>query len=123
MELTFDDEKMQFYPPKEDLEETVVFVIKQICKTMQQVPTVQSWLAGGSTVNHTDVSVADHVVHRALTKLKKAVKLNFEDPQYHLESFSKFSWRDKGEIDNLSKNNLNMSLLWRQILQPNRKRF
>ena len=37
MELTFDDEKMQFYPPVEDLEEVVLFVIKQICKTMQHV--------------------------------------------------------------------------------------
>lgn len=37
MELTFDDQKMQFYPPVEDLEETILFVLNQICKTMQQV--------------------------------------------------------------------------------------
>jgi len=90
MELTFDDQKMQFYPPKEDLEETVLFVVSQICKTMQQVPTVQSWLAGGSTVNHTDVSVAKHILVQATDKLKKAVKTNFEAPQAHLESFSKY---------------------------------
>lgn len=31
MELTFDDEKMQFYPPSQDLEDTVLFVVKQVC--------------------------------------------------------------------------------------------
>jgi len=30
MELTFDDEKMQFYPPSQDLEDTVLFVVKQV---------------------------------------------------------------------------------------------
>ena len=89
MELTFDDQKMQFYPPKEDLEETVLFVVSHICKAMQQVPTVQSWLAGGSTVNHTDATVADHVVKAAIEKLKEAVKREFEGPQLHLDSFSK----------------------------------
>ena len=40
MELTFDDEKMQFYPPVEDLTEVVNFVVNQICKTMQHVSNV-----------------------------------------------------------------------------------
>ena len=30
MELTFDDEKMQFYPPSQDLEDTVLFVVKTV---------------------------------------------------------------------------------------------
>lgn len=90
MELTFDDEKMQFYPPSQDLEETVLFVVKQICKAMQQVPTVQSWLSGGSTLNHTDASIADHILKKYILKLKKAVKVNFEEPQDHLKSFGKF---------------------------------
>ena len=37
MELTFDDQHMQFYPPVGDLEEVVLLVVKQITKTMQQV--------------------------------------------------------------------------------------
>lgn len=37
MELTFDDQEMQFYPPVQDLEEAVLFVVTQITKTMQQV--------------------------------------------------------------------------------------
>lgn len=40
MELTFDDRKMQFYPPYEELEELALFVVTLIRKTMQSVPTV-----------------------------------------------------------------------------------
>ncbi|KAL5014779.1 hypothetical protein ScPMuIL_009049 [Solemya velum] len=87
MELTFDDQMMQFYPPVEDLEESVLFPVYQICKTMQQVPTVQSWLSGGSTINHTDVAVADHFLKAAIQFLKNAVKVNFEEPKAHLQSF------------------------------------
>jgi dynein heavy chain len=93
MELTFDDEKMQFYPPSQDLEDTVLFVVKQICKTMQQVPTVQSWLSGGSTLNHTDASIPDHILKKYVLKLQKAVKANFEEPQAHLKSFGMFLTR------------------------------
>ncbi|WAR27202.1 DYH12-like protein [Mya arenaria] len=89
MELTFDDEKMQFYPPSQDLEDIVLLVVKQICKTMQQVPTVQSWMSGGSTLYHTDASIADHILNKYILKLKKAVKANFEEPQAHLQSFVK----------------------------------
>ena len=46
MELIYDDERMQFYPTYEDLEELVLFVVDQITSTLQNVPTVQSWLAG-----------------------------------------------------------------------------
>ncbi|XP_052285538.1 dynein axonemal heavy chain 12-like isoform X2 [Dreissena polymorpha] len=87
MELTFDDEKMQFYPPSQDLEDTVLFVLKQICKTMQQVPTVQSWMSGGTILFHTDASIADHILNKYIVKLKNAVKVNFEAPQQHLQSF------------------------------------
>lgn len=42
MELTFDDQKMQFYPPYEELEELALFVVTLICRTMQSVPTVSN---------------------------------------------------------------------------------
>lgn len=89
MELTFDDEKMEFYPPSQDLEETVLFVVKQICKTMQQVPTVQSWLGGGSTLTHTDASIPEHILQKYTSKLKSATVANFEEPQALLQSFGK----------------------------------
>ncbi|XP_064633435.1 dynein axonemal heavy chain 12-like isoform X2 [Lineus longissimus] len=87
MELTFDDRRMQFYPPYEDLEEVVLFVVNQVTKSMQAVPTVQSWLAGGNTTVNTDVNVAQHIVDAATFKLKEACQRNFEEPQLHLQSF------------------------------------
>lgn len=87
MELTFDDQKMQFYPLVGDLEEVVLFVVTQITKTMQQVPTVQSWLAGGNTVTNTDAVVAPHILNEVMAKLKEAVKHYFEGPKQHLQSF------------------------------------
>ena len=54
---------------------------------MQQVPTVQSWMSGGSTLNHTDSSIADHILNKYILKLKKAIKANFEEPKAHLQSF------------------------------------
>ncbi len=37
MWVIYSNEKMQFYPPVEDQEETALFVVTQICKTMQHV--------------------------------------------------------------------------------------
>ena len=89
MELIYDDDRMQFYPTFEDLEELVLFVIDQITHSLQNVPTVQSWLAGGNTMSSTDAKIADHLVTAANSKLKEAVKRNFEEPQAHLQWYSK----------------------------------
>ncbi|XP_063405511.1 dynein axonemal heavy chain 12-like isoform X3 [Mytilus trossulus] len=89
MELTFDDEKMQFYPLKEDLEETVLYVVEQICKSMQQLPNIQQWLSGASAINMMEISVADHILKKSTDRLKEAVKRYFKDPEDHLESFVK----------------------------------
>ena len=94
MELVYDEEeKMQFYPSYQDLEELVLFVMNEVTHTMQGVPTVQSWLAGGQNTLTVDVKVADHIIHAASTKLKEAAKRNFEDPELHLKWFSEwFMW-------------------------------
>ncbi|XP_059163826.1 dynein axonemal heavy chain 12-like isoform X1 [Physella acuta] len=98
MELTFDDQTMQFYPPVEDLEETILFVLTQICKTMQQVPTVQSWLGGGNTVSFTDAKISPHILEKYVQMLKQAVKRLFEGPQQHLEAFmQKYNYIVNGE--------------------------
>ena len=89
MELIYDENKMQFYPTYEDLEELVLFVLEKITNTIQQVPTVQSWLAGGSSTQNTDAKVADHIVNIATLKLKDAVRRNFDEPKAHLQWFSK----------------------------------
>ncbi|ELU12017.1 hypothetical protein CAPTEDRAFT_196412 [Capitella teleta] len=88
MELIFDDNKMQFYPLYEDLEELVLFVVEEVTGTLQHVPTIQSWLAGSQNTQSVDVKVADHIVSAAISKLKDAVKRHFEEPQAHLQWFN-----------------------------------
>ena len=42
MELVYDDEKMQFYPPCEELIELILGIVEIISKSLQQV---RSWLS------------------------------------------------------------------------------
>lgn len=87
MELTFDDEKMQFYPPSEDLEETLLYVVEKICSTLQKIPTIESWLSYRNVSSFTDAAVAEHIVQNAVKTLKEAVKKHFMDPLQHLQFF------------------------------------
>ncbi|MFT7804825.1 dynein heavy chain 12, axonemal [Arapaima gigas] len=96
MDLTFDDEKMEFYPSFQDLEETVLETIDQITGTMQEVQTVQSWLAD-SRATFIDVRLPDRIVAWARTTLKCAVKENFEEPQKHFQNYvNNYSWLVSG---------------------------
>ena len=87
MELTFDDEKMQFYPPSEDLEETLLYVVETICSTLQNIPTIESWLSVRNISTYTDAVVAEHIVQKAVKTLKEAVKKHFKAPLQHLQLF------------------------------------
>nr|KAG5708500.1 hypothetical protein BaRGS_026227 [Batillaria attramentaria] len=59
MELTFDDQRMQFYPPVGDLEDVVLFVVTQITKTMQQqiekYRALASEIMGLPSIEHYDM--------------------------------------------------------------------
>lgn len=88
MELTYDNDKMEFYPYYSDLEECLLFMVKQLTKTMQSVPTVQSWLSSTNESRYIDVTIAKHIIEESNRKLKEACRLNFEGPQAHLQSYS-----------------------------------
>ncbi|XP_071816044.1 dynein axonemal heavy chain 12-like isoform X3 [Apostichopus japonicus] len=87
MELTYDNDKMEFYPYYSDLEECLLFMVKQLTKTMQSVPTVQSWLSSTNESRYIDVTIAKHIIEESNRKLKEACRLNFEGPQAHLQSY------------------------------------
>lgn len=89
MELIYEDEKMQFYPSYDDLEEVILYVVGLITGTLQNVPTVQSWLAGSSTMATTDAKVAEHIILNAQQKLREAIKHYFEEPDALLKWYSK----------------------------------
>ena len=58
----------------------------QVTKTMQVVPTVQSWLSGGNPV-YTDATVASHIITESIAMLKEACKHYFVAPSEHLQTF------------------------------------
>nr|XP_033781609.1 dynein heavy chain 12, axonemal isoform X2 [Geotrypetes seraphini] len=100
MELTFDDEKMDFYPSFEDVEDVVLFVVNRIAASLQNMQTIQSWLSGGNTVIAIEAKLPDHVIEWAFKTLRKAVKDNLEGPKSHFEEYvESFSWLVDGTAD------------------------
>ncbi|VDL94093.1 unnamed protein product [Schistocephalus solidus] len=86
MYLTFENQRVKFFPSYEDLEELIVFVAQQIMDSLQKVPTIQSWLHQQANNRYIDGKVPDHIASLALTKLRNAAKSNFQRP---LEFFQK----------------------------------
>nr|XP_020824636.1 dynein heavy chain 12, axonemal isoform X2 [Phascolarctos cinereus] len=97
MELTFDDEKMDFYPTFQDLQEVVGGVVDWIGETLKNVQTVQSWLAGGPTTVKLNTDLPDHMLDQAFRTLREAVNLNLQGPKEHFNEYvEKYSWLING---------------------------
>uniref|UniRef100_A0A8C6FPB3 Dynein axonemal heavy chain 12 n=1 Tax=Moschus moschiferus TaxID=68415 RepID=A0A8C6FPB3_MOSMO len=93
MELTFDDDKMEFYPTFQDLEDVVFGLVERIAEALQNVQTVPSWLSGTSTPVNLDTELPEHVLQWALDRLKVAVHHNLEGARKHYETYvEKYSW-------------------------------
>uniref|UniRef100_A0A8C7T568 Dynein axonemal heavy chain 12 n=1 Tax=Oncorhynchus mykiss TaxID=8022 RepID=A0A8C7T568_ONCMY len=96
MDLTFDDEKMEFYPSFQDLEESVLEILNLITNTMQKVQTVQSWLAEANS-SVIDARLADHVLLWAQTTIRSAVRKNLEEPYKHFQNYvDNYDWLVNG---------------------------
>ncbi|XP_022428502.1 dynein heavy chain 12, axonemal isoform X8 [Delphinapterus leucas] len=93
MELTFDDDKMEFYPTFQDLEDVVLGLVERIAEALQNVQTVPSWLSGTSTTVSLDTELPEHVLQWALDTLKVAVHHNLEGARKHYETYvEKYNW-------------------------------
>ncbi|KAM6176988.1 dynein axonemal heavy chain 12 [Erethizon dorsatum] len=93
MELTFDDDKMEFYPTFQDLEDVILGLVERIAEVLQNVQTVPSWLSGISTPVNLDTELPEHVLQWALTTLKVAVHQNLEGIRKHYETYvEKYNW-------------------------------
>ncbi|NXL55199.1 DYH12 protein, partial [Chordeiles acutipennis] len=91
MELILDEEKMEFYPNFQDLEEAILFVVNCIGETLQNIQTVHSWLMGGTTT--LDTELPDHVVVWATSTLKKSIRDNLEGPKEYFENYvERYGW-------------------------------
>ncbi|PNJ26768.1 DNAH12 isoform 7 [Pongo abelii] len=93
IELTFDDDKMEFYPTFQDLEDNVLSLVERIAEALQNVQTVPSWLSGTSTPVNLDTELPEHVLHWAVDTLKAAVHRNLEGARKHYETYvEKYNW-------------------------------
>uniref|UniRef100_A0A8C0K181 Dynein axonemal heavy chain 12 n=1 Tax=Canis lupus dingo TaxID=286419 RepID=A0A8C0K181_CANLU len=93
MELTFDDDKMEFYPTFQDLEDIVLGLVERITEALQNVQTVPSWLSGASPSVNLDTQLPERVLQWALTTLKLAVHYNLEGARKHYETYvEKYNW-------------------------------
>ncbi|KFZ58939.1 Dynein heavy chain 12, axonemal, partial [Antrostomus carolinensis] len=91
MALTLDENKIEFYPNFQDLEEAILFVVNRIGQTLQDVQTVRSWLMGDTTTLNTELP--DHVIVWATSTLKKSITDNLEGPKEYLESYvERYGW-------------------------------
>ena len=46
VQLVLEEGEMCFSPPLDELEDTIKSVVMTVCKSLQNVPGVQSWLSG-----------------------------------------------------------------------------
>uniref|UniRef100_A0A671G5X3 Dynein axonemal heavy chain 12 n=1 Tax=Rhinolophus ferrumequinum TaxID=59479 RepID=A0A671G5X3_RHIFE len=100
MELTLDEEKMEFYPTFQDLEDVVLGLVERIAEALQTVQTVSSWLSGTSTPVNLDTELPEHVLQWALNTLKVAIHCNLEGARKHYEAYvEKYNWLFDGTAD------------------------
>ncbi|KAG8523853.1 Dynein heavy chain 7, axonemal [Galemys pyrenaicus] len=93
MELMLDDDKIEFYPTIQDLEDSILSLIERITEALQNVQTVSSWLSGTSTPVTLDTELPEHVLQWAVAMLKMAVQHNLEGARKHHETYvEKYNW-------------------------------
>ncbi|XP_027740579.1 dynein heavy chain 12, axonemal isoform X2 [Empidonax traillii] len=98
MDLTLEENNIEFYPSFKDLEESVLFVVDCIGETLQNVPTIRSWLTGGTAT--VAAELPNHVIQWATSTLRKSIRDNLEGPKEHFESYvEKYGWLVDGTAE------------------------
>ena len=111
MELTFDDNKMQFYPTVNAINDLLNSVVDKIATSLpsvsktelkinicfnfiylflifEKIQTVKGFINSENEL--IDTSVADHYIKDASKRLKTALEYYLIEPTNHLQSYSKF---------------------------------
>ncbi|NWU43105.1 DYH12 protein, partial [Hylia prasina] len=98
MDLTFDENRMEFYPSLQDLEEAILFVVDCIGHTLQNVQTIPAWLTGGTAT--LDAELPAHTVQWAKSTLKRSIKDNLEGPKEHFKGYvESYGWLVDGTAE------------------------
>uniref|UniRef100_U3K1D6 Dynein axonemal heavy chain 12 n=1 Tax=Ficedula albicollis TaxID=59894 RepID=U3K1D6_FICAL len=98
MDLTFDENRMEFYPSLQDLEEAILFVVDCIGQTLQNIQTVRAWLTGGTATLDTELPA--HIAQWAKSTLKKSIRDNLEGPKEHFKGYvESYGWLVDGTAE------------------------
>ncbi|NXP00403.1 DYH12 protein, partial [Certhia brachydactyla] len=98
MDLTFDENRMEFYPSLQDLEEAILFVVDCIGQTLQNVHTIPALLTGGTAT--LDAELPPHTVQWAKSTLKKSITDNLQGPKEHFKSYvESYGWLVDGTAE------------------------
>ncbi|NXB62894.1 DYH12 protein, partial [Struthidea cinerea] len=98
MDLTYDENRMEFYPSLQDLEEAILFVVDCIGQTLQNVQTMRAWLTGGTAT--VDAELPAHTVQWAKSTLKKSIRDNLEGPKEHFKGYvESYGWLVDGTAE------------------------
>ena len=85
VQLVLEDGEMCFSPTLNELEEMIKSVVVTVCKSLQNVPGVQSWLSGAATFVPVKSSVEVTIINKNTNLLSERVKGYFESPREHLK--------------------------------------
>uniref|UniRef100_A0A8C5DFN2 Uncharacterized protein n=1 Tax=Gouania willdenowi TaxID=441366 RepID=A0A8C5DFN2_GOUWI len=86
MALTFENEKMDLKPTLQDLEDSILEILNSITNTLQNVQTIQAWLAENPDV-FVDAKLSDVFLQWAKFTITTAVQENLAEPEKHLHTF------------------------------------
>uniref|UniRef100_A0A8C9MJV2 Dynein axonemal heavy chain 12 n=1 Tax=Serinus canaria TaxID=9135 RepID=A0A8C9MJV2_SERCA len=91
MDLNFDENRMEFYPSLQDLEEAILFVVDCIGQTLQNFQTVRAWLMGSTET--LDAELPAHIVQWAKSTLGESIRDNLEGPKQHFKGYvESYGW-------------------------------
>ncbi|NXD90053.1 DYH12 protein, partial [Chaetorhynchus papuensis] len=98
MDLTYDENRMEFYPSLQDLEEAILFVVDCIGQTLQNVQTMRAWLTGGTAT--VDAELPPHIAQCAKSTLQKSIRDNLEGPKEHFKGYvESYGWLVDGTAE------------------------
>ncbi|NXE34589.1 DYH12 protein, partial [Ptilorrhoa leucosticta] len=98
MDLTYDENRMEFYPSLQDLEEAILFVVDCIGQTLQNVQTIRACLTGGTAT--VDAELPAHIAQWAKSTLTKSIRDNLEGPKEHFKGYvESYGWLVDGTAE------------------------
>jgi len=85
MELTFDDQKMQFYPTYNAIESLLISVSEKIAQSLPSVQSIRGFINAEN--EFIDTAIPDHYLKKASDRLKESLSYYMIEPRGHLETY------------------------------------